>query len=347
MPPKLRNLRKFRDGHRKFVQKTIDEAKGLIAEGNSIEVKRLKFLRTALETKCSELQSLDREIVDLVDDVKSIDTEVSESCETMSAIQECIIELESALADQEMQGKTKSQEFPSSSESAGTAQGHVSKVLTHAKLPKLELKKFRGNPIHWYPFWESFESAVHKNPNLSSVDKFNYLQSLLTGTARSAIAGLALTSANYEKAVGLLKQRFGNRQIVISSHIEVLTKLPKVESMGEVKKLRSLYDTVESHVRGLESMEISSEMYGCFLTPIVMQKLPEEFRIAIKRNLESETWNLKDILGEFHKELQLREQCLVNNKEPRPSNQRGEVPLSTSALYTDSSESKQSPRVWC
>ena len=83
----------------------------------------------------------------------------------------------------------------------------------------------------------------------------------------------------------------------------------------------------------LESMEISSEMYGCFFTPIVKQKLLEEFRTAITQNLESETWNMKDILGEFHKELQLREQCLVNNKESRPSNQRGELTLSTSALY--------------
>ena len=228
---KLKNPRKFRNGHRKFAQKTIEDAKGLITEGNPIEVKRLKFLRTALETKYSELQSLDREIVDLVDDVKVIDTEVSESCELMSAIQECIVEFESALEAQQSQGK--SQEFPSvvqpvSADSAGTSQGHVSKVFTHAKLPKLELKKFHGNPMHWYPFWESFESAVQKNPNLSSVDKFNYLKSLLTGTAQSSVTGLALTSANYEKAVNLLKQRFGNRQMVISSHIEVLTKLPKV-----------------------------------------------------------------------------------------------------------------------
>ena len=57
----------------------------------------------------------------------------------------------------------------------------------------------------------------------------------------------------------------------------------------------------------MESMEISSEMYGCFLTAIIMQKLPEEFRIAISGNLESETWDLKEILSEFHKELQLRE----------------------------------------
>ena len=94
-------------------------------------------------------------------------------------------------------------------------------------------------------------------------------------------------------------------------------------------------------------MEISSEMYGCFLTPVVMQKLPEEFRIAITRNFESETWNLKDILGAFHKELQLREQRLINNKESRPSHQRSESPFSSSVLYTDSSENKQSPRVWC
>ena len=33
---KLKNLRKFRDGHRKFVQKTIEDAKGLITEGNPI-----------------------------------------------------------------------------------------------------------------------------------------------------------------------------------------------------------------------------------------------------------------------------------------------------------------------
>ena len=147
-------------------------------------MKRLKFLRTALETKYSELQSLDREIVDLVDDVEIIDTEVCESCELMSSIQECIVELESVLEAQESKGK--SQKSPSvvqpvSPESAGTSQGHVSKAFTHAKLPKLELKKFHENPMHWYPFWESFESAVHKNPNLSSVDKFNYLKSLLTG----------------------------------------------------------------------------------------------------------------------------------------------------------------------
>ena len=181
------------------------------------------------------------------------------------------------------------------------------------------------------------------------MDKFNYLKSLLVGTAQNVATGLALTSANYAKAVELLQKRFGNRQMVISSHMEALTKIPKITSISEVKRLRSLYDTVESHVRGLESMEISPDMYGCFLTPIIVQKLPEEFRIVITRNLGSETWDLKHILSEFHKELQLREQCLLNAKEVRPStsNQRGESFHSTSTLYCDSSEDKKVARLWC
>ena len=62
-------------------------------------------------------------------------------------------------------------------------------------------------------------------------------------------------------------------------------------------------------MRSLESLKISQEMYGCFLTPLIMQKLPEEFRIAITRILTSETWVLKDILSQFQRELQLRANC--------------------------------------
>ena len=59
------------------------------------------------------------------------------------------------------------------------------------------------------------------------------------GTPQNVVAGLALTSENYEKAIELLKRRFGNRQIVISSHLEALTKIPKITSLGEMKKLRN------------------------------------------------------------------------------------------------------------
>lgn len=126
--------------------------------------------------------------------------------------------------------------------------------------------------------------------------------------------------------------------------MEALTKIPRITAIHEVKGLHNLYDTVESHVCGLESLEISQEMYGCFLTPIIMQKLPEEFRIAITWNLTSEAWVLKDILTEFEKELHLRENCQhvpgdVASKESRSPDPSRCIPLqqpsTSSALFSE------------
>ena len=152
---KLKNLRKFRDGHRQFVQKTFQDAKDLNTKGNPVEVKRLKVLPNALKTKYSELQSLDYEIVDLENDVNGIVTEVSESCELMSVIQMCIVQLVSVLERlKKVRDRARNyllwcnlflQKAP------GTSEGYLSKAFTHAKLPKLELKKFHGNSMHWYP----------------------------------------------------------------------------------------------------------------------------------------------------------------------------------------------------
>lgn len=50
---------------------------------------------------------------------------------------------------------------------------------------------------------------------------------------------------------------------------------------------------------------------------LIMQELREEFRIAVARNLGSDVWVLKHILSNIHKEIQLREQCVVNTKEVR------------------------------
>ena len=49
------------------------------------------------------------------------------------------------------------------------------------KLPKLTLKEFDGDATTWGTFWDYFESAIHGNPKLLTIDKFNYLHSLVKG----------------------------------------------------------------------------------------------------------------------------------------------------------------------
>ena len=46
------------------------------------------------------------------------------------------------------------------------------------KLPKLELKSFSFNYEEWQSFWDTFESAVNRNTNISRIQKFTYLKSL-------------------------------------------------------------------------------------------------------------------------------------------------------------------------
>ena len=62
---------------------------------------------------------------------------------------------------------------------------------------------------------------MHNNDTLTDVHKFNYLRSLLERLAYEAIAGLTLSAANYKEAIEILKKRFGNKQLIVSKHMEV------------------------------------------------------------------------------------------------------------------------------
>ena len=49
------------------------------------------------------------------------------------------------------------------------------------RLPKLSLPTFNGDILQWQTFWDSFESTIHLNVNLTDVQKFSYLKSQLVG----------------------------------------------------------------------------------------------------------------------------------------------------------------------
>ncbi len=110
---------------------------------------------------------------------------------------------------------------------------------------------------HWesnrLAFYDSYTAAVHSNDTLSKVDKFNYLKTLLEGSAASAIAGFSLTEENYDTALKLLKDRYANSQVIVSSHVDALLKLESVSNIHEISKVRNLYDSKETHIRSLSS----------------------------------------------------------------------------------------------
>ena len=103
----------------------------------------------------------------------------------------------------------------------GTARPSVS------RLPKLSLPTFSGDPLMWQSFWDAFEAAINSNSTVDGVQKFNYLRAQIQGEASRAIAGLPLTSVNYDHAVALLKVHFGQPQKIINAHMQALVNTPK------------------------------------------------------------------------------------------------------------------------
>ena len=167
--------------------------------------------------------------------------------------------------------------------SDGTSEHRPLPILCDkVKLPKLILRPFNGEMTAWTTFWESFDSSIHSNRDISDIDKFNYLNSLLTGTAREAVAGLSLTSANYTEAVAILKKRFGDAKRIKAKHMELLMNVEAIGSSKDLRALRKLHDFIESHVRSLNGLGMDLSAYGAPLSTVLMDKLPPELQLIIK-----------------------------------------------------------------
>ena len=172
----------------------------------------------------------------------------------------------------------------------------------------------------WPTFWDSFESAIDSSTALSQIDKFNYLRSLVEKS------GLTLTANNYKEAVMILKKRFGNKQQIITKHMDILLSLKPVTSQHKLRELRQLFDLVEAQVRGLKSLGVESTSYGSLLTSVLLQKLPHELRLIVSREVKDE------LLKQLEQEIEARERAAMGTNQTAKRQVR-EHPTATTASF--------------
>ena len=92
---------------------------------------------------------------------------------------------------------------------------------------------------------------------------------------------MSLTAANYGEAIDILTKRFGDKSQITAKHMEALMSIEAVTSNNNLPALRRLYNTLEVHIRGLQSLGVSQSSYGALLSPVILTKLPQEIRIII------------------------------------------------------------------
>ena len=156
--------------------------------------------------------------------------------------------------------------------------------------------------------------------------------------------GLAITEENYQAALDILQERFGNSQQIISAHMDELFKLQPCTS-EKSNQLRYMYDKVSVNVRGLEAMGIHGEQYGSLLIPVIMCKLPIDVRLQIARNIKKDVWVIKDLLELIRKEVEARElseHVKVTNEVKRSPNTNAKNVGSISSLVAQGGQDKGS-----
>ena len=168
------------------------------------------------------------------------------------------------------------------------------------------------------------------------MDIFNYLMSLVESSAAEAIAGLTITSANYDEAIATLKKRFGNPQLIVNRHMEALLGVMAVPSHLDIKGLRKLHDTVEAHIRGLRALGVAAESYGDLFTLILMNKLPSEIRLIVSRETTAWKWDLDEVMKILEREVEARERASTTGTPTHTRKMQVRIPTGAALLTSNS-----------
>ena len=296
--------KRVRAGHKASATRTVNRVRELLASietGDRDSVTRLPQLKLSLQEKLDVLRQLDGDILDRVGD-EDLASEIEQSDIYREGIYAAIVDIDRLCAGTNL---------PPHPPAPGPVLVAVDPVApprgNRVRLPRVTIRPFNGDITTWTTFWDSYDAAIHQNSDLSDIDKFNYLKSLLERTALEAVSGLTLTSANYEEAVLILKKRFGNKQQIIAKHMDTLLNVDAVTSQHNLKGLRHLYDLVESHVCGLQSLGVSSDSYGNLLSSVLVSKLPQDLQLIVSRKIGDEDWNLEALMEVVEQEVKARE----------------------------------------
>ena len=329
---------------------------------------RINSISLSVSQKQRFLTGLDEKILEKIP-LEQMDKEIDESLEwdiRITALLQLIEELKkssitnpsSVPSTQQTQATgtqsvSQSQSSPATEgASAGFTEDHnrsfnsVSSAYG-VRLPKIELPKFKGDITQFNSFWQAFNCAVHSNDTLSDIHKLNYLMNLLEGPAHRVVAGFDLTEENYGQAIDTLKLRFGKKQGIVSAHMQALLKLQECPS-EKVSQLRYIYDKINVHVRGLESLGMSQESYGGLLIPIIMQRMPSEITIQVARKVKEDIWPIKEILEIIRCEIEAREvgesvlasKQVNRQQQPAQFSRRQNVPTTNSFVANEQQQGK-------
>lgn len=190
------------------------------------------------------------------------------------------------------------------------------------RLPKLKLPSFDGKYANYKRFSTSFHNLIHNDPQISTIDKFNYLLDCLSGPALEVVQSFQITEENYEKALERLSSRYDNNVRIFHDCISNLFAFPQMKR-PEASTLQRLIDNATAIRGSLLSLGSAEEIMNSIMIYIVLSKVDTESKSNYdeRQSLEKlSTW--EDFCKILNRRCQFLEGQRDDQSEQRPSNVR-------------------------
>ena len=160
-----------------------------------------------------------------------------------------------------------------------------SQLIGMLNLPKVEISKFNGDPLHFHSFISTFDETVHATDCSSKVKLARLLQ-YTSGKAHEAIQSCAMMpgDSGYSRARELLAERFGSDHLVTERLVHNLHNGKTVKSTDDLVKLADELVTCQLTLQQLRRL---SEVETQTTIVKVAERLPNYLRNRWKRDAMS------------------------------------------------------------
>lgn len=152
---------------------------------------------------------------------------------------------------------------------------------------KLVITKFNGTYADWPRFWGQYSESIDKS-NVPPVTKFTYLHELLDARVRKTVGGLPQTAKRYNRALSILKDRFGKESDIVKAYVKEILDPPYTPT-GNPKRIHEFYKKLSYSVQSLETLKSLHEVNG--MVSLTLKKLPTIRGDLVRNDPDWETWD--------------------------------------------------------
>ena len=203
----------------------------------------------------------------------------------------------------------------------------------HQYLEKTKLKKFTGIISDWPSFWQLFEALIHSRSDIEPIIKFNYLRNYLSGEPEELIRSLRLTAENYQPAVQLLLNRYGDSGKLRKLYVKKLEKLrtPKYE-LSSLKTFSASIRCIFAELRSIYNPPDSVDYISTSLT----SKLPRKIYSQLASDAKKFEFTIPEILDAIDLHINLLEYLDLSEDEDTKPKKHVDAPPSKVTSFKDS-----------